>query len=211
MRGPILKRVFTNSNWWILHSMSLKGNIYLSVRRRNKSHEFIYVADEEPVRKQGNRLLNLLSPQEVLNYFGHVPSFSCPSRKTAMHVCSQTGCINDMNMLFYKWFMFFIGHGFISGSLAHSRGEGHSDEDPAQGVIFSVHSDGRTNLQITKWVQAAHIFSLSHPRHIAEVGTLRTWRRLKINSRCVLKSHEYSLHRTRACPRIHYLWICIYS
>lgn len=35
-------------------------------------------------------------------------------------------------------------------SLAHSRGEGHSDEDPAQGVVFSVHGDGRTNLQITE-------------------------------------------------------------
>lgn len=38
----------------------------------------------------------------------------------------------------------------ISGSAVNSRGEGHSDEDSAQGVAFSVHGDGGTNLQVTE-------------------------------------------------------------
>lgn len=60
-----------------------KRNINLSVGSRNKSHEFINVAHVKPVGEQGNRLLHLLGPQEVLNYFGHVPSQSSPfSKKT---------------------------------------------------------------------------------------------------------------------------------
>lgn len=38
----------------------------------------------------------------------------------------------------------------ISGSAANSRGEGHSDEDSAQGVVFSVHSDGGANLEVSE-------------------------------------------------------------
>lgn len=89
-----------------------------------------------------------------------------------------TGCINQQ-LLIQKLFIFFRSQGLISGCVANSRREGHSNEDSAQGVVFSFHSDGRTNLQITEWVQTAHISSLGHPRHITKVGALRTWGRLK--------------------------------
>lgn len=183
---PVTAHSFLSSNRLIFQFSGLHRRIYLSVRCWNESHEFIYVADKEPVRKQGNGLLNLLSPQEVLNHFGHVPSFSCPSGKRRKHVhepsttrpvyCAAlrqwTGCIHHV-LKSHLWM------------CTNSRREGHSDEDSAQRVVLPIHSDGRTNLQVAERVQTAHVFSLGHPRHVAKVRALRAWRWSKIPSRHV--------------------------
>lgn len=80
---------FTTIWHFSLESFVSKVNVYLSVRCRNKSHEFIYMTNQEPVREQGNGLLNLLGPEEILNHFGHVPSFGRSSDKREICLCSQ--------------------------------------------------------------------------------------------------------------------------
>lgn len=62
---------------------------------------------------------------------------------TVLSYNSDLDVFNDMKNLYGT-------QGLICGSVANSRGEGHSDEDSAQGVASSIHSNGRTNLQITE-------------------------------------------------------------
>lgn len=54
-----------------------------------------------------------------------------------------------------------------------SRGEGHADDDSAQWVVLPIHSDGRTDLQITKGIQTGHRFVFRVTGHVAKVWTLR--------------------------------------
>lgn len=56
----------------------------------------------------------------------------------------------------------------------NSRGKGDTNQDSAKGIVLSIHSDWRTDLQVTKRVQTADVTSLRLPRHIAKVGALRS-------------------------------------
>lgn len=62
------------------------------------------------------------------------------------------------------------------------RWEGNPNENSAQRIFFSIHRDGRADLQITKRVQTAHIFFVSHSSHIPKVRALRIKMYLKIRS-----------------------------
>jgi hypothetical protein len=58
--------------------LSLTILFYLFVRSWDKSHEFIHMPNQKPIREQCNGLLDFLCPKEVLHYFGHVAALGCP-------------------------------------------------------------------------------------------------------------------------------------
>lgn len=64
----------------------------------------------------------------------------------------------------------------------NSRRKGHSDEDSAKRVMFSIYSDGRTDLQITKRIQTGHFSSLCNSGNVAKVRALRVWKELNNNT-----------------------------
>lgn len=66
-----------------------------------------------------------------------------------------------------------------TGSFTNSRGKSHTNEDSAKGIILSIHSNWRANLQITERVQTTYVFSVSLPRHIAKVRALKEMMMIK--------------------------------
>lgn len=66
-----------------------------------------------------------------------------------------------------------------TGSFTNSRGKSHTNEDSAKGIVLSIHSNWRANLQVTERVQTTYVFSVRLPRHIAKIRTLKEMMAIK--------------------------------
>lgn len=155
------------------HFFSAPGTRYLPIGRGNEAEKFIYMADEEPVRKQLHRRLHLLGNEKVLDSFCH-PSAAKSVRGTRGKLPfwgAQGDALLATNL---KCCIKILGGG-VSSALTPpsciSPGEAAPDQDAAQGVLLALHCHGGAHLQITKGIKAGSTLWCL-PGHITKIRAL---------------------------------------